>query len=196
LSHYDDGGSPHALFSSLDFNADRDSLLPISPAICMQKLTAISTGILAFDILIWNPDRHDQNLWCDNTANPTRLLVFDHDVALLGTKYDGIARLNAAQTGLGLSSFAYANEHHCFLDRLSDTTVLEPWVSKIAEIPDWFIEDRCSFARHDSIGLDAPTSKQLAKLLIDRKRRFDSILTINKTSFASVKTWNLGGLVQ
>ena len=50
-----------------------------------------SAGILAFDILVAEcGDRRGEHIWCDDTEKPARLLIFDHDFALLES--DGESR--------------------------------------------------------------------------------------------------------
>ncbi|MGH7136016.1 MAG: hypothetical protein ACREHD_09765, partial [Pirellulales bacterium] len=69
------------LFSSLDFNFNREKLPPVVPDICVQRLLRDCTGVLLFDIWIANEDRHDANLLVDKVGAPGEMMVFDHDQA-------------------------------------------------------------------------------------------------------------------
>src|SRR5437870_4409384 len=58
-----DDGRP--LFASLDFNFTRQTYPPVLPDQCIASLEDLCAGVLAFDILIANEDRHDANLVVD-----------------------------------------------------------------------------------------------------------------------------------
>ena len=50
----------------------------------LQRLPDVCTGIVLFDVLIANCDRHDDNLVVDNDIAPREIYVYDHDIALFG----------------------------------------------------------------------------------------------------------------
>jgi len=77
---------PKALpwFASLNFNLTGNALPPVDPTTCVASLPDLSTGLLIFDILITNSDRHAGNLAVDVLANPPKMTVFDHSHALFG----------------------------------------------------------------------------------------------------------------
>ncbi len=101
------------MFSEIDFNCERESPpLPDLDA-CVDSMPRFCAGILAFDILVANPDRRRDHLWCDDPQHPTRLLMFDHDLALCGSisigqffacNYCWKATASAASSGLPTST--------------------------------------------------------------------------------------------
>ena len=92
-------------FSSLDFNFDRDQLPPVEPDLCWEHLPRLCSGVMLFDILIANEDRHDENLVIDNVIKPSFMRVFDHDQALFGGggNLAGTNRLTQLHDRLGVS---------------------------------------------------------------------------------------------
>lgn len=116
--HEADGSKP--LFSSLDFNNTRDTLPPIIPESCVERVLPLCAGILVFDIFIANRDRHDENLLADNADRPKAMHVFDHDQALLGGSpaypFSGIERLEKTVDRLGITGSSITGGHpHVFL---------------------------------------------------------------------------------
>ena len=73
------------MFSELDFDYERRT--PVMPEIaaCIEFLPELCAGILLFDIFVANWDRHLGHLWCDSLLKPTRLMIYDHDLALFGS---------------------------------------------------------------------------------------------------------------
>ena len=59
LTYCDVLGSP-TIFSSLNFNVDKNNLPPIEPDCCVKHLPMLSSGVLLFDIWIANEDRHEK----------------------------------------------------------------------------------------------------------------------------------------
>jgi len=84
-------------FSSLDFNFNRAILPPIVPDRCVACLPELCTGILLFDILIANEDRHEANLVTDSVSSPKFIHVYDHDQALLSGRNSEGVRLGLAE---------------------------------------------------------------------------------------------------
>ena len=135
------------MFGSLDFNFDRDQLPPILPEPCWQHLPFECTGVLFFDILIANADRHDENLLVDNGLKPKRMIVFDHDQSLFGGggSLRGQERLDAIMTRLGVSGGPVTSgNRHCLLDGANTREYFGEWLKRIGSLPDWFIEDVCT----------------------------------------------------
>lgn len=182
------------LFSSLDFNFDRDELPPILPEPCVEHLPRLSTGIILFDILIANEDRHDANLAVDQQLAPKAIRVFDHDQALFGggNRLRGIERLTTLGSDhLGiLGDDLTAGNLHCLLRFLNTDGHFKEWLGRIGRIPDWFIEDLCS----ESLLTLRPAERQAARqFLIDRRRNLDRMLRVHRGEFTRITDWsNLG----
>ncbi len=72
-------------FASLDFNLVGNALPPVECARCVAELPDLSAGLLLFDILIGNCDRHPGNFSVDFLAvNGPQMNIFDHSHALFG----------------------------------------------------------------------------------------------------------------
>ena len=65
--------NPPNWFASLDFNLTGNALPPVDPTRCTGELPELSTGLLLFDILVANRDRHRQNFSVDFLASPPTL---------------------------------------------------------------------------------------------------------------------------
>ncbi len=120
--------SDRDLVSFLDFNWGRRNPSPVEPDYCLQSLPQICAGIVVFDVLIANPDRHDENLAVDRTDTPKDMRVYDHDVALFGNVAGkGIQRLNEMQSRLGITgSTMTGGNRHVFLDSITTNEHFEP----------------------------------------------------------------------
>jgi hypothetical protein len=59
-------------FASLDFNYMGNSLPPVLPEKVVEFLPDLSTGVIVFDVLVANGDRHPANLAVDAVYRPTR----------------------------------------------------------------------------------------------------------------------------
>ncbi|MBN2476463.1 MAG: hypothetical protein JXB62_17750 [Pirellulales bacterium] len=69
------------MFASISFEGEttpRD----VEPSVLWAKHPRLCTGILLFDILIANCDRHAGNIKVDNRIAPKKVHVFDHEHAL------------------------------------------------------------------------------------------------------------------
>lgn len=177
------------LFSSLDFNFSRASLPPVIPEICCDKLAALSAGVVAFDILIANGDRHDANLVTDKPLDPKRMHLWDHEQSLLGG-FDlvGIDRLNQLQNRLGITGGKNTGgTAHALLPHLSTCQHLFHWAGRIAEIPLFFVEEICAEAAH--YGLDKQLADALALFLRDRTARISQLINANRPAFPKIADW-------
>ena len=92
-------------YASLDFNLTGNALPPVNVTKCVSVLPRESAGVLLFDILIANSDRHGRNLSVDFSAKPPRMNIFDHGHALFGKDAgNGVARLEKLSDRLGVSA--------------------------------------------------------------------------------------------
>lgn len=185
------------LFSSLDFNFDKLQLPQIVPDLCWAALPVLCTGIVLFDILIANSDRHDENLVVDNMANPTAIRVFDHDQALFGGNsiaVAGIERLKLLTNRLGITAGTVSRGNpHCLLSEVDTDEHFEGWIHRIDAIPDWLISDVCSEAR--GLGLSKEESTEAKIFLVSRRNTFREIIKLNHKSFTGIANWTSQGLL-
>ena len=115
---------------------------------CFQRLPHLCTGILLFDILVANSDRHAGNLKVDDLFAPSEIEVFDHDRAFFGVfKDDGVKRLQELDNRLGVTGGPVTlGNRHCFLDEINTVDHLNYWLERIHVMADIFIRDVCDEA--------------------------------------------------
>jgi hypothetical protein len=153
-------------FSSLNFNPGDAKPPHIEPSICAEKFPWDCTGILFFDILVANNDRHDENLAVDNVANPRQLIVYDHDQALFGSI--GPARLENMRDRLGVTGSPQTGGNACcLLGAMGTVKYFNEWWGRVFDIPVWFIEDACKAAI--DLGINRSEATQARDFLAYRK---------------------------
>lgn len=180
-------------FGSMNFNINRDNLPPVNGAECVKELGHLSVGLLLFDVLIANSDRHWKNISVDFEQTPPAMRVFDHSHALFGiVKREGAARLKRMETRLGITATqeqTQGNNRHFLLDCGLDTRMFPHWFERIASIPPFAIEDICRSAV--GIGIDELESKTAIEFLSDRRKRIRDLINANRSEFKGIKTWDL-----
>ncbi len=181
------------LFSSLDFDFERDTFPPADFDACYQAMPDLCAGILAFDILVANPDRVRRNIWCDDTTKPTKILIFDHDVALLRWQEDGASRMLPSSDELGLDLTGGSSNTHPFLKRIDSCTCFDEWHTKIASLPRWLIKQIARDA--EKFGITRTESNWVSGLLEYRSRNLEAIVKSNRTEFPNVHDWERKGLL-
>jgi hypothetical protein len=177
-------------YASLDFNLVGTSLPPVNVTKCAQLLPDLSTGVVVFDVLIANSDRHGRNLSVDFASKPT-MNVFDHGHALFGKDPDqGIARLEKLRDRLGVSAGSRtAGNRHCLIDQLTNDAHFGRWLERIRQIPDFFIDDLCGEAAE--LGCSKVECAKAADFLKYRRVKLESIIETNKAQFTGIRSWRL-----
>lgn len=181
------------LFSSIDFNYERQTPPKPDFDILYENFPTDCAGALLFDIVIANPDRSRDNIWCDSAASPTQFFIFDHDVALLGGEHDGVARLEAEEDRLGLRFLQDSSDSHPFLRRVASVELLENWFNKFYKIPDWFIDEACRRAAK-TIDISAKDVRTVQRILQYRCRNLEHIVTKYGSLFTGIGDWSTGQL--
>jgi hypothetical protein len=179
-------------FAILDFDSERSSLFPINPAACVVSDPRLCTGILLFDVLIGNPDRHDENLRTDDRLAPKRIVVYDHDVALLGALPPGTDRLAELGSMLGIAGETPTSTVHCLLPALSTAEHFDEWLGRIADTPPWFIKDTCETVLEKQL-VSRDDAHAAEKFLIDRKNSLGRILDRHRDKFTAITKWDSYG---
>lgn len=178
-------------FSSLDFNFDRDQLPPVEPDCCWKHLPFLSTGVVMFDVLIANCDRHDENLVVDHVIRPTAMQVFDHDQALLGggdPSLRGTERLEKLVNSLGISGGTITGgNRHCLLDHIDSNEHFEAWIRRITSLQDWFIDDVCREVQQ--YGATKAEALAIAGFLKGRRNDFEGLIKRNRDDFRGMTEW-------
>ena len=177
------------VFSSLNFNFDGRNLRPVLPETCVQNMPDVCAGIVLFDILVANCDRHDENLAVDDLQNPRGIQMFDHDVALFGCeKGGGIKRLNELQSRLGISGGSVSQgNRHVLLDHLTSTEHFGQWIDAIYGVPHSFVERMCKEATR--FGITKAEADRATKFLNMRKADLRGIISRHGDEFKGIKTW-------
>lgn len=180
-------------FASLDFNLGGGTLPPIDPEQCMEMLPELSTGVLLFDILITNSDRHRGNLSMDTNATPAQMTVYDHSHAFLGREAgQAVSRLSHMQQRLGVTGppGTTGGNRHCFLDLVTSTKYFDKWIDRIAKIPHFLIEEVCQEA--SNLGISTQEAEQAEQSLKYRRDNFIQIVSDHKADFSGMTQWGLG----
>jgi len=125
----DKGGEPY--FFSLDFNLAGQALPPASGAAVVALDPRLAWGIILFDILVMNDDRHGKNI-ADDTATQ-KVQIFDHSHAFLKPQGDISETLAARDGNLCIGG-------HCLASEIYTFDGFDIWNERIKQIPDYFIE--------------------------------------------------------
>ncbi|MDZ4687859.1 MAG: hypothetical protein SH850_22530 [Planctomycetaceae bacterium] len=151
--------------------------------------------MLMFDIWIANEDRHDKNLAVDNVAMPTKMVVFDHDMALFGgCGTVGIERLNQLQfTRLGVTGGTVTGgNRHCLLDEMKTAEHFDQWLERIATVPKHFIMSLCREAVRFGVASQAEADAAV-EFLEFRKRNIGLLVEMNRDAFTGITEWKKPG---
>jgi hypothetical protein len=177
------------IFSTLNFNFDGRQLRPVLPEFLVSHLPELCAGVVAFDILVMNADRHDENLAVDNLSQPTAMQVFDHDVALFGwTAGEGIKRLEKLNGRLGITQGAVSQgNRHILLDAITTTKHFRPWTDRIFSIPISYIQTLCRQAI--AYGITAAEADAAEKALTVRKSEIAGLITRHRAQFKGITRW-------
>ena len=93
-------------FFSLDFNLAGAALPPIRPVEVCATIADLAWGIILFDVLVMNGDRHRENISYDKPSG--RTAIFDHSHAFLGTHGDINTRLSSGKDTLQIGNHCLA----------------------------------------------------------------------------------------
>ena len=151
-------------YFSLDFNHAGQALPPINNEALATSLPELCWGIILFDILIMNGDRHRKNISFDTATN--KVQIFDHSHALLRSAPDIPAHLQTNEDALAIGN-------HCLAKKIVSRLGMDTWTAKILSKPNYFFEDlvRCA----TEIGYPVDHTTALSDFL---KRRRDKISTL------------------
>ena len=178
-------------FASLDFNLTGNALPSIDPAECVERLPDLSAGLLLFDTLVANSDRHRGNVSVDLSIQPPRMSIFDHSHALFGFEQGkGVEHLTAVRDQLAVAGGPFAQENrHCLVDVIKTDDHFGKWWEWIKALPDFFIEEVCRAAV--GLGIDASEADAAIDFLRYRRDNLHDIITRNKAEFRAIHQWSL-----
>jgi hypothetical protein len=184
--------SNHQLFYvSLDFNLTGNTLPPVNTTNCIKQLPYQSAGLLLFDILIANADRHGRNLSVDFSAKPPTMNIFDHGHALFGKDMgQGVARLQKLRDRLAISGGSRTQgNRHCILDQIDTDAHFGHWLERIRLIPDFLVDDLC--AELPGLGCSTNEATAAAEFLKYRRTNLEQIIVDNRSQFTGIRIWRL-----
>jgi hypothetical protein len=178
-------------YASLNFNLTGNALPPVNATRCAEELHDLSTGLLLFDILVANSDRHGRNFSVDFSSKPPMMNVFDHGHAMFGKDAgQGVARLEKLRDRLAISAGSRtAGNRHCLIDQLGTDVHFGRWLERIRLTPDFFIDELCG----EIVGLGCSNAEATAAaaFLKYRRSKLDQIVEENRKEFTSIRTWRL-----
>ncbi|MFL5327759.1 MAG: hypothetical protein ACJ8C4_02490 [Gemmataceae bacterium] len=183
------------MFASLHFGRGDAAPNDAIPERCWGSDPKTCTGIMLFDILVANSDRHSGNIKVDNPIEPKQIRVFDHDRALLGIEQnDGhrqvFRRLKELKNRLGISKGSKSGGNECcFLPVANTSQYFAHWLNRINQIPDWFIDDTCKSAV--GLGITSRVANAAAEFLKYRKANEGSIIDRHRDCFPNIRDWGL-----
>jgi hypothetical protein len=185
------GMSQGEIYASLDFNLTGNNLPPVDPSRCVSVLPDESTGLLVFDILIANSDRHLGNFSVDFESKPPAMSVFDHSHAFFGYEPGkGLQRLQTLRERLGVSGGSKTHgNRHCLLGTIRTSEYFPKWVKRVEEIPDFYIEEVCKEA--GALGITAEEAAAARDFLIFRRDNIKDIILKHQDEFTGIKQWQL-----
>jgi hypothetical protein len=182
-------------YLSLNVGQEGRELPPVIPVEFCAEDAWWAAGVLVFDVLIANGDRHRKNLSRDTTFpnEPPRVSVFDHGHALLGTDPPiGPERLGLAVDHLGCieDPVAIARDT-CLRNEDLNPDFIGAWVARVEQIPRFVIDDVCDeVAGTPGLNVGKDEAAELANWLARRVSRLGEIIWQNRDSFPNVG-WNL-----
>lgn len=184
------GRTPDQWFASFNFNLTGSALPPVDPAKCVATLRRLSTGLVLFDALVLNSDRHAKNFAVDALAKPIPAMsIFDHSHALLGSSANaGSQRLLSLGDRLGITGKPPTGGHrHCLLDHLDTDEHFPEWLERISQIPDFFIEDLCEEVL--PYGVTPQEVTDAIVTLKSRRLHMRRIVNDNRAEFTVITSW-------
>jgi hypothetical protein len=178
-------------FASLDYGTRETTATDMKATTFCDRQLSFATGIILFDILIANPDRHEKNLKVNDRDNPTRFHIFDHERALFGhQKRKGRQRLEQFNTAkLGFSLLKRNDEFHKLAIAISSDSHFWTWASRIEKIPEVFISELCDEAK--DLGVSVEEADMCEQFLCQRKNCIIDLVRKNMTFFANIKCWGI-----
>lgn len=185
----DQDGNPY--YSSINVNFDRRELATVSADHCWLAMPELCWAIFLFDILIANDDRHIKNVIVDHPLKPSKIVLIDHEYALLGGRLgdEGTHRLNRMSGRLGVTGpTRTGGTPHFLLHVIEDHAARKLWMNRISKIPAWWIDEVCSQTR--GLGVSAEISKTLASWLKARRSNIDDLIDSNIEKIPSL---SIGG---
>ena len=185
------GPTRKGMFASLEFGAKDSTPDDADIAACARQDAETCTGILLFDVLVANPDRHAKNLHVDDPAMPREITIFDHDRALFGIfAEEGIRRLTELRDRLGTSGGSQTGQNrNCLMDALTTTEHFAKWTARIRSVPPWLIANVCDEVVQ--CGITREEADAAVDFLAHRSQLLNDIVWEHREQLKGIKMWGL-----
>jgi hypothetical protein len=119
-------------YFSLDFNIAGQALPPVAAADLIAAVPKLAWGVLVFDVLVMNGDRHNRNIAFDTATG--KVQIFDHSHSFLRLDADIETALAAREKTLGI-------ENHCLAPDINTLDGMEDWLERVKLIPDYVVDE-------------------------------------------------------
>jgi hypothetical protein len=188
---YSPSGNHQLFYASLSFNLVGNALPPVNTTKCVKVLPELAAGLLLFDILIANADRHGKNFSVDYSVKPPMMNVFDHGHALFGKDAgQGVVRLERLRDRLAISAGSRTQgNRHCILDQLDTDAHFGRWLDRIRSVPDFVVEDLCE--ELPGLGCTDKEAAAAEDFLKHRRSNLEHIVEANRNQFTGIQSWSL-----
>jgi hypothetical protein len=187
-------------YLSLNVGQEGRELPPVIPPDFCAEEPLLAAGVVVFDVLIANGDRHRKNLSRDTTFDnePARVSVYDHGHALFGTDPPtGPDRLELANDRLGCTDDeACIARDSCLIDQPLDCRLIDQWVQRAKEIPAFVFADICrEIGETPGLNVNPFQADDLANWLAGRASGLSNLIWQNREAFPAVNwgLWPPGG---
>lgn len=184
--------APHALMMKRDrrtrmfvsLNFDRETRpRDVDAPILWKAKRDLCVGILMFDVLIANVDRHEGNIKADKPDNPSEVHILDHERSLFYCMAKhGTRRLRNYWDDPGIYN-------HCIADCADTCDGFGPWARRIGLIPEDFIDEVCEDVRE--VGITDRECERVKDFIKHRRDELDAIVLGNKGLFPNINDWRL-----
>jgi len=166
---------------------------PVDPAVVVKSFPALAAGVVVFDFVIGNTDRHNGNLALVNgpvltPAGPSqqeRLEVFDHSHAVVN---NGIHNGVVSPSGyLSANKDQFIIGGNCLLAHIASLDDLMAWGRRVrSRLPDHVIDEVCAEAAMITSSFTASDATALGDFLKVRRDTVEDVLRKHAASFPAV----------
>jgi hypothetical protein len=185
-----------AAWVSLSFQPLLVSLAPLTGTALAKIDPSAAAGVVVFDLLIANTDRHSGNLAVatgpvlpPGQAHVARVEVFDHSHAVVHSGNPSVAEyLTNTRDLFVIDGGAVGGNRQCLLDHIADVGLLRRWTKRArAFVTDGLVDEVCGEASMLGVpAFGAAEASLLAAYLKHRRDHLDDLLVGAKASFPTV----------